>query len=86
MQQKLILILLLILIVVAFAIQNAEPVTIRLFFWPVSVSPAVLIPATLLIGALLGILFSGFSVKKKSTSSAEKQEPENTGEKKKPEQ
>jgi putative membrane protein len=63
MQRRLILILILILIIVVFALQNAEPITIQLFFWQVNSPPAVIIAVTILIGAILGVMFSGSSKK-----------------------
>jgi uncharacterized integral membrane protein len=58
MQRSLIIALLLIVITVVFALQNSNPVTIRLFFWTVNIAVAYLIPVAVLFGALLGVLFS----------------------------
>jgi putative membrane protein len=57
-QRSLIIALILIVLTVVFALQNANPVRIQLFFWEVDYPLAVIIPITLLFGALLGILFS----------------------------
>jgi putative membrane protein len=58
MQRTLIIALLLILIVVVFALQNSNPVQIKLLFWQVESSIAFVMTSVLFIGALLGVLFS----------------------------
>jgi uncharacterized integral membrane protein len=66
MQRKLIISLVIIIAIVVFSVQNAAPIAIRLFFWPVQSSPAFLISASLLIGAVPVILFSMKTNKSKS--------------------
>jgi uncharacterized integral membrane protein len=58
MQRTLIFALLLILAVVIFALQNSDPVQIKLLFWNVESSVAFVMTSVLIIGALLGVLFS----------------------------
>jgi len=47
-----------------FLIQNAQVVTLRLFFWQISMSRIILVALTALIGFLLGFIAAG--MKKKS--------------------
>jgi putative membrane protein len=65
MQRTLIIALLLILVVVVFALQNSDPVQIKLLFWNVESSIAFVMTSVLFIGALLGVLFSLPSIHKK---------------------
>jgi len=82
MRKTLIFNLVLILVVIVFAIQNYEPVSVKLFLWPVNVSPALLVVIVLLIGVLLGIIASSAEASKKkkkkteTDSKAEKSETE----------
>lgn len=48
------LVLIVLLLIVSF--QNLRPVTLQIFFWPVRVSPVVLIPLMLLTGFAAGRL------------------------------
>ncbi|MBK8416013.1 MAG: LapA family protein [Bacteroidetes bacterium] len=46
------------LMAVVFALQNADPVTVKLYFWELrNTSMALVLIMTLLIGAIAGILF-----------------------------
>lgn len=74
MQRSLIIALLLILIVVVFALQNSDPVQIKLFFWQVESSIAFVMTSVLFIGALLGVLFSLPTIFKKRDQVAELKE------------
>lgn len=65
MQRSLIFALLLILAVVVFALQNSDQLVIKLLFWDVESSIAFIMTLVLLIGALLGVLFSLPSIFKK---------------------
>lgn len=65
MQRTLIIALLLILVVVVFALQNSDPIQIKLLFWDVESSIAFIMTSVLFIGALLGVLFSLPSIYKK---------------------
>lgn len=66
MQRSLIIALLLILVVVVFALQNSDPIQIKLLFWQIESSVAFIMTSVLFIGALLGVLFSMPSIRKKS--------------------
>lgn len=74
MQRSLIFALLLILVVVVFALQNSDPVLIKLLFWQVECSVAFVMTSVLFIGALLGVLFSLPSIFKKREQIAELKE------------
>ncbi|TKG96347.1 LapA family protein [Puteibacter caeruleilacunae] len=59
MSKKLILSLLIALLVVIFAIQNAEIISIKIYFWEIAEIPlAIVIFGTLLIGALISAAIS----------------------------
>lgn len=71
MQRNLIFNLILILLVIVFAVQNYEPVNIRLYFWDVEVSKAFLVVLVLLIGVLLGVFTSSTASSRKKKKNAE---------------
>jgi len=77
MNLKIFTILTLIVLAVIFIIQNVTVVVVNLFFWQVSISRALLIVITLLIGFLLGWIIKSYtSIKnKKSEMQAEKEPP-----------
>ena len=54
----LIIILVFIILVAIFALQNSAEVVIRLWFWSVETSLALVLILTFAAGALLGIMFS----------------------------
>ena len=66
MQRSLIIGLLLAILVIIFALQNSAPVPVRLAFWDLNPSVALLVILVLFIGAVLGILFSVPSIVKKN--------------------
>ena len=70
MRKTLLFNLVLILVVIIFAVQNYEPVSIQLFFWPVSVSIALLVVIVLLIGVLLGIFASSAEARRNKMKKA----------------
>ncbi|MBN2348361.1 MAG: LapA family protein [Bacteroidales bacterium] len=65
MQRSLITGLLLAILVIVFALQNSAPVPIKLGFWDINPSVALLVILVLFLGAILGILFSIPSIIKK---------------------
>lgn len=71
MQRTLIIALLLIMVVVVFALQNSDPVQLKLLFWDVESSIALIMTSVLFIGALLGVLFSLPSIFRKRDQIAE---------------
>lgn len=54
MQKGVIFSLILSVLVVIFALQNTDPVTLRLWFWSFETSLALLVIVMLVLGALLG--------------------------------
>ena len=66
MQRSLIFALILAIIVVIFALQNSDAVTVKLWFWEVQSSVALVMLIILLIGAILGVMFSLPSIFKKN--------------------
>lgn len=65
MKPKLIAILVLILLLLTLIIQNSQAITLRVFFWQLSMSGILLFPLIFLIGALIGII-SFYLFRKKS--------------------
>ena len=56
MKYRIIGILVVIALVVIFLLQNTQEVTLRLYFWKVSLSQVILIPLVLVVGFLLGYI------------------------------
>jgi uncharacterized integral membrane protein len=54
MKTKLISILVVLILFLVFLIQNTQVVTLRLYFWKISMSQIVLIPLVLILGFALG--------------------------------
>lgn len=50
------LILILMSLVVIFTIQNYPPVSLKLLFWSINTSQAILVYVTLIIGIIIGML------------------------------
>ena len=58
MRLTLILVLIIMLLMVILALQNSDPLVVKVFFWEVKTSLAIMIPLAVLFGALLGVLVS----------------------------
>ncbi|MFW6114672.1 MAG: lipopolysaccharide assembly protein LapA domain-containing protein [Thermodesulfobacteriota bacterium] len=58
MRPKFIAVLVLIALFLVILIQNLQPVTLRLFFWKVSMSQIILIPIIMAIGAVIGFIIA----------------------------
>ena len=56
MKPKHIVILTAILLVLIFFIQNTQIVTLRLFFWKLSMTQIILLPLTMIVGFVLGYI------------------------------
>ena len=56
MKPKYIIILILVLLAVIFVMQNSAMVTIKLFFWSISMNQIIMICGLMLIGFLIGFL------------------------------
>jgi uncharacterized integral membrane protein len=54
MKPKIILLLVLIILFLVFLIQNTQVITLRLYFWKISMSQIILIPLVLILGFALG--------------------------------
>lgn len=61
MNFKLIGVLILLVLLVVFVLQNAEVVAVRLLFWDVSMSRAILILITTIAGFICGFLVAKLS-------------------------
>lgn len=66
MNAKLIIGLVLVGLVVLFTLQNAEVVELRLLFWKLSMSRALMIFFVLAVGILLGWVLRSWTQRKKS--------------------
>ena len=59
------------LLAITFALQNADPVTVKLFFWELNnTSMALVLVMTLCIGAIAGILFLAPGIYKRNKTIA----------------
>ena len=58
MKRTLLIILVIAVLVAIFALQNSAEVIIKLWFWSIETSLALVVILTFAIGALMGILFS----------------------------
>jgi uncharacterized integral membrane protein len=56
MKAKTIVVLVLVALFVIILIENTQVVSLRLFFWKISMSQIILIPLTMLIGFVAGLL------------------------------
>jgi uncharacterized integral membrane protein len=56
MKAKTIVVLVLVALFVIILIENTQVVSLRLFFWKISMSQIILIPLTMLIGFVVGFL------------------------------
>ncbi|MCL3781458.1 LapA family protein [Prolixibacteraceae bacterium JC049] len=64
MQRKLLIILSLLLLIAIFAFQNAQPITLTLFFWKFDAIPlAIIVIASIFAGSLIMSLFSLISLR-----------------------
>lgn len=58
MKPKSILAIVVIVLFLLILVQNTQAVTLRLYFWKISMSQIILIPLTMLIGWPLGYIFA----------------------------
>ena len=65
-RNKLIFISILVLLFLVFLLQNTQVVTLRLYFWKISMSQIILIPLSILLGFILGFVTAKFTGKNKS--------------------
>lgn len=69
MKPKTIIILVLLLLSLVILIQNTQVVTLRIFFWHMSMSRILLIPLLMIIGFAIGYLVAALRRKKSGTES-----------------
>jgi len=65
MQRTLLIILVLTILVAVFALQNSAEAVVKLWFWSIETSLALVVILAFAAGALMGILFSVLSGKRK---------------------
>ncbi|MGM0383451.1 MAG: lipopolysaccharide assembly protein LapA domain-containing protein [Thermodesulfobacteriota bacterium] len=56
MRPKFIAVLALIVLFLIILVQNIQPVTLRLFFWKIGMPQIILIPLTMAIGFVVGLI------------------------------
>ena len=66
MRAKIIIVLVLLVLLVVILIQNQEVVTYRIYFWTVSVSQGILVPAVALAGLVLGFILGTFGWRRRA--------------------
>ena len=64
MKSKFLIIFIIITLVLIFLVQNAQVVTLHLYFWKISMSQIILIPLILMIGFIAGYIVARFTIKK----------------------
>lgn len=64
MKSKFLIIFIIITLVLIFLVQNAQVVTLHLYFWKISMSQIILIPLILIIGFIAGYIVARFTIKK----------------------
>jgi len=58
MRPKFIVVLVLIALFLVILIQNLQPVTLRLFFWKVSMSQIIFMPIIMAVGFIVGFIIA----------------------------
>lgn len=76
MRPKLIISLVVVILFMIFLFQNTQVVTIRLYFWSISMSQIILILLTLILGFVAGYILAKITGKHASALKTEKLEPE----------
>lgn len=72
MKPKVISVLVLIILFLVFLIQNTQVVTLRLYFWKISMSQIILIPLVLILGFALGYGVAKMAGKNRSSKGSRK--------------
>lgn len=72
MKPKLISALVVIILFVVFLVQNTQMVTLRLYFWKISMSQIILILLVLLVGFALGYIVAKVTKQKKTPTEQKK--------------
>ena len=68
MKPKLIALVVVIILILIFLIQNTGVVTLRIYFWKISMSQIILIPLAMAIGSGLGYFVAKFTGKDQKNS------------------
>ncbi len=66
MRPRLISALVVIILFVVFLMQNTQVVTLRIYFWKISMSQIILIPLVLIVGFALGYIAAKVTRKKET--------------------
>ncbi len=69
---KLIVSLVVVILFLIFLFQNTQVVTLRLYFWSISMPQIILIPLTLIVGFIGGYIVAKITEKKAAEIKAEK--------------
>ena len=72
MKSKLIFSLVVAILFLIFLLQNTQVVTLRLYFWSISMSQIILIPLMLILGFVAGYITAKLTGKKAAEKKAEK--------------
>lgn len=59
------------ILILVFLLQNTQVVTLRLYFWKVSMSQIILIPLTAIIGFVLGFIVAKLTGKSRKLRSGD---------------
>lgn len=65
MKPKIIVVLVIAALFLIFLIQNTQVVTLRLYFWEISMSQIILIPLAILVGFVFGFILAKIPWKNK---------------------
>jgi uncharacterized integral membrane protein len=68
MNTKTIIIIIVAVLLLIIIVQNTQVVTVKLFFWKISMSRIILLALTLMVGFVLGYAVAGISAGKPKTS------------------
>jgi uncharacterized integral membrane protein len=75
MKPKLIVSLVVVILLLIFLVQNTQVVTIRLYFWSISMSQIILIPLTLILGFIAGYIVAKITGKLAAAKKPKNPEP-----------
>jgi uncharacterized integral membrane protein len=75
MKPKLIVSLVVVVLFLIFLFQNTQVVTLRLYFWSISMSQIILIPLTLILGFAAGYIVAKTAGKRAAAIKEEEPEP-----------
>ncbi len=76
MKVKTVIILFLLFLFLIILLQNTEVVNFRIYFWELSMSRIILLPAVLIIGFIIGFIYAKIHRKKHLTKIKERSDDE----------